>query len=143
MATSGIINGTEFGVYDGSTLIAYSTSGSVSINHSLRDISNKDSSGWKEQLEGQRDWEVSCEGMVAFLTAAGGAVGGKTMDEMFTSYLATRTELTVMFSTEVSGDYKYSGSAWLTSMSMDSPNEDNTTYSLSFSGTGALTQAAV
>ena len=62
---------------------------------------------------------------------------------MVTSYLATRTELTVMFSTEVSGDYKYSGSAWLTSMSMDSPNEDNTTYSLSFSGTGALTQAAV
>ena len=143
MATQGIINGTEFGVYDGSTLVAYATSGSVSINHSLRDISNKESSGWKEQLEGQRDWEMSCEGMVAFLAAGGGAIGGKSVDELFTSYLATRTVLTVMFSTEVSGDLKYSGSAWLTSLSMDAPNEDNTTYSMSFSGTAALTQASV
>ena len=143
MATSGIINGTDFGVYDGSTLIAYATSGSVSINHSLRDISNKESAGWKEQLEGQRDWEVSCEGMVAFLAAGGGAVGGKTVDELFTAYIATRTVLTVMFSTEETGDFKYSGYAWITSMSIDSPNEDNTTYSLSFSGTAALTQAAV
>jgi hypothetical protein len=65
------------------------------------------------------------------------------VDELFTSYLATRTVLTVMFSTEVSGDLKYSGSAWLTSLSIDAPNEDNTTYSMSFSGTAALTQASV
>mgnify|MGYP003147370469 CR=1 FL=1 len=146
MATAGIINGTDFGVYQGTTLVAYATSGSISINHSTRDISSKESLGWKEQMEGQRDWEVSVEGLVAFLAAGGGAVGGKTIDELLDDYMlgsAGRGSLTVMFSTEVTGDFKWSGTAWITSVSIDSPNEDNTTYSVSFSGTGALTQAAV
>lgn len=143
MATSGILNGTLIGIYDGSTLVAYATSGSISINHNLREISNKESLGWKEQLEGQRDWEMSCEGMVAFLTAAAGAVGGKTVDELFTAYIETRANLTVSFESSESGDKKWSGDAWLTSISMDAPNEDSTTYSCSFSGTGALTQGTV
>ena len=74
MATSSVLNGTKIGVYDGSTLIAYATSGSISINHSAREISNKESAGWKEVMEGQRDWEMSCEGMLAFLESSG-AVG--------------------------------------------------------------------
>ena len=56
MATSSVINGTNIGIYDGATLVAYATSGSVSINHSTREISNKESAGWKEIMEGQRDW---------------------------------------------------------------------------------------
>ena len=143
MATSGVINGTNIGIYDGSTLIAYATSGSISINHNTREISNKESAGWKEVLEGQRDWEMSVEGMLAWLTAAGGAVGGKTTDELFTSYIATRTNLTVSFESSVSGDYKWSGDCFLTSISMDAPNEDSSTYSASFAGTAALTQATV
>ena len=144
MATNGILNGTLFGVYEGSTLVAYATSGSITINHNLRDTSTKESGGWKDQLEGQRDWEVSCDGMVAFLTSpSGGAVSGKTVDEMFTSYIATRTTLTVSFESSETGDYKWSGSSFLTSISMDAPNEESATYSMSFSGTGALTQASV
>ena len=143
MATSGIINGTKFGIYDGSTLIAYATSGSVSINHSTRETSNKESLGWKEIMEGQRDWEISCEGMVAFLTLAAGAVGGKTVNELFTSYIATRTALTVSFESSESGDYMWSGSCYLSSISMDAPNEESSTYSCSFTGTSILTQATV
>jgi predicted secreted protein len=143
MATSGIINGTKFGIYDGSTLIAYATSGSVSINHNARESSNKESAGWKEIMEGQRDWEVSCEGMVAFLTLAAGAVGGKTVDELFTSYIATRASLTVSFESSESGDKMWSGTAYMSSISMDAPNEESTTYSVSFTGTSTLTQATV
>ena len=143
MATSGIINGTKFGIYDGGTLIAYATSGSVSINHSPRETSNKESLGWKEVMEGQRDSECSVEGMVAFLTPAAGAVSGKTVDELFTAYIATRASLTVSFESSESGDYKWSGTSYMASISMDAPNEESTTYSASFTGTGALTQATV
>tara|TARA_R100000742_G_C4279648_1_gene104981 strand:+ start:10174 stop:10605 length:432 start_codon:yes stop_codon:yes gene_type:complete len=143
MATDGIINGTKFGIYDGTTLIAYATSGSISINHSARETSNKESLGWKEVMEGQRDWEISCEGMVAFKTLGGAAVAGKTMDELFTAYIATRASLTVTFESSESGDFKWSGTAYMASLSMDAPNEESTTYSASFTGTSVLTQATV
>lgn len=142
MATNGVINGTKFGVYAGGTKIGYATSASLSINHNLRDTSTKDSGGWRDQLEGQRDFEVSVEGMVIFATS-GGAISDLTVDELYTTYIATRTEFELKFSTEVSGDYKWTGQAFMTSLSMDTPNEDSSTFSASFSGTGPLTQATV
>ena len=143
MATNGLINGTKFGVYAAGTKIAYATSASISMNHNLRDTSTKDSSGWRDQLEAQRDWEVSVEGMLIFVDGSGGAIAGITMNELYSTYIATRTEFTLMFSTEESGDIKWSGQAFLTSLSADTPNEDSSTWSGSFSGTGALTQATV
>ena len=143
MATNGVINGTKFGVYAAGTKIAYATSASISMNHNLRDTSTKDSSGWRDQLEAQRDWEVSVEGMLIFVDGSGGAIAGITMNELYSTYIATRTEFTLMFSTEESGDIKWSGQAFLTSLSADTPNEDSSTWSASFSGTGALTQATV
>jgi predicted secreted protein len=131
-----------FGVYAGGTKIAYATSASISMNHNLRDTSTKDSGGWRDQLEGQRDWEVSVEGMLIF-TAAGGAITGETMDELYTAYIYSRDVFTLTFNTGVTGDIGWSGQAFMTSLSADTPNEDSSTWSASFSGTGVLTQAAV
>tara|TARA_R110000824_G_scaffold68953_2_gene177759 strand:+ start:857 stop:1288 length:432 start_codon:yes stop_codon:yes gene_type:complete len=143
MATNGVINGTKFGVYAAGTKIGYATSASISMNHNLRDTSTKDSAGWRDQLEAQRDWEVSVEGMLIFLDGSGSAISDLTMNELYSTYIATRTEFTLMFSTEVTGDLKWSGQAFMTSLSADTPNEDSSTWSGSFSGTGALTQSAV
>lgn len=143
MATNNVINGTKFGVYAAGTKIAYATSASISMNHNLRDTSTKDSGGWRDQLEGQRDWEVSVEGMLIFVDGSGGAIAGTTMDELYSTYIATRTEFTLKFSTDVAGDIEWSGQAFLTSLSADTPNEDSSTWSGSFSGTGSLTQATV
>lgn len=143
MATNGVINGTKFAVYAAGTKVAFATSASISINHNLRDTSTKDSGGWRDQLEGQRDWEVSVEGMLIFVDGSGGAITGATFDELYTTYIATRTEFELKFSTEITGDYKWTGNAFLTSLSADTPNEDSSTWSGSFSGTGVLTQAAV
>jgi len=152
MASNGIINGTKFGVYAGSTLVAFATSGSISINHSARETSNKDSLGWKEVMEGQRDWEISVEGMVAFKALDGTAVGGLTPDELYTTgiYDSTastfpygRDELTIAFESSETGDKKWSGKAYMASLSMDAPNEESTTFSASFVGTSILTMATV
>ena len=142
MATTGVINGQLFAVYAAGTKIAYATSASISMNHNLRDTSTKDSSGWRDQMEGQRDWEVSCEGMLIF-AESGGAIAGLTMDELYSTYIETRTEFTLKFSTEVTGDLRWTGQAWMTSLSADAPNEDSSTWSASFSGTGALTQETI
>jgi len=136
MATTGIINGTLLAVYIGSDVIAHSTSHSLSITHDARDATTKDSSGWTDLLEGLRSWEISGEGLVAY-------DGTLDIDDLFTSYIATRTAVTVKFSTEVSGDVYYTGSAYLTSLDQDAPTEDNVSYSYTFSGTGALTKSTV
>jgi TP901-1 family phage major tail protein len=143
MATDGVINGTKFGVYVAGTKVAYATSASISMNHNLRDTSTKDSGGWRDQLEGQRDWEVSVEGMLIFTNLDGTAITGVAFDDLYTTYIATRTQFELKFSTEVTGDYKWTGQAFLTSLSADTPNEDSSTWSGSFSGTGALTAAVV
>ena len=143
MATDGVINGTKFGVYVASTKVAYASSASISMNHNLRDTSTKDSGGWRDQLEGQRDWEVSVEGMLIFTNLDGTAVTGLTANELYSTYIYTRTQFELKFSTEVTGDIKWTGQAFLTSLSADTPNEDSSTFSASFSGTGELVQAAV
>ena len=139
MATYGIINGTKFNVYVAGTKIGYATSASISMNHSLRDTSTKDSGGWRDQLEGQRDWEASVEGMVIF-DLDGTTITDKILPDIFTNYIATRDSFALSFTTDVTGDYEWNGTAYCTSISADAPNEDSTTWSASFSGTGSLTQ---
>ena len=143
MATDGVINGTKFGVYVAGTKVAYASSASISMNHNLRDTSTKDSGGWRDQLEGQRDWEVSVEGMLIFTNLDGTAVTGLTANELYSTYIYARTQFELKFSTDVTGDIKWTGQAFLTSLSADTPNEDSSTWSGSFSGTGELVQATV
>ena len=67
-----ILNGTDIKVYDGSgLLVAYAQNGSININHSTREITNKESAGWKESLEGLRDWSIDVDGAYAWTDAAG------------------------------------------------------------------------
>ena len=142
-ATDGQINGTELRVYAGGTLIAYSTSATLNINHSTRSTSSKDSGGWEENMEGMRNWDVSVDALYAWLTPAAGAIGNNTLSDVFTAYIETRTSLELTFgvTTTDTGDTKYVGNAWLTSASLSSPMEDTSTFSVSFQGNGVLVQS--
>ena len=103
-----------------------------------RDISNKSSAGWRELLEAQRSWSVSCEGLYAFLDSSGAAV--KNYDDFWT-LMNTRTPLYIEIATGVTGDKYYSGQCYITSLEQSAPMEDNMTYSMSFEGTGVLAEA--
>ena len=137
-----ILNGTDVKVYDGSgLLVAYAQNGSININHSTREITNKESAGWKESLEGLRDWSVDVDGAYAWTDAAG-SVLANGFEDVIATYILTRASLTVKFGTSAgaTGDVLYSGTAWVTSGSASAGTEDSATYSLSLEGTGALTQ---
>tara|TARA_R110002110_G_scaffold10335_4_gene50754 strand:- start:2250 stop:2696 length:447 start_codon:yes stop_codon:yes gene_type:complete len=145
MATQdGQLNGTNLTVYAGSDIIAYSTSCTININHSTRSTSSKESGGWEESMEGMRNWDVSCDALYAWLTPGGSAIAGLTLSELFATYIGpTRASFTLTFgvTTTVAGDTKYSGDAWMTSASLTAPLEDTSTYSVSFQGSGQLSQA--
>ena len=139
-APTGVLNGTEIKIYVAGTLVAYATTGSININHSLREITSKDSGAWKEQMEGLRDWSIDLEGMYAWTDPAGGSI--TNADDLYSSYINTRTSFTITWGTTdaEAGDTKYEGTAYLTTVSMSGATEDSATYSASFSGSGAITQ---
>ena len=139
------INGTDITVYDSSgVLVAYAQSGTLNVNHSTRDISNKESSGWAEAMEGQRNWDISVDGAYAWEDVSGTALTNGA-DDLLNSYIITRSSFVIRFgNTDGTVDnVYYEGTCWLTSFSVSAPTEDTATYSLSFTGTGALTQTVV
>ncbi len=137
-----ILNGTELKVYSSGTtnLVAYAQNCSININHSTREITNKESAGWKEVLEGLRDFSIDVDGAYAW-TNAGGSALTNGADDIVDTNLLTRTPIDFIFGdTQATSDVSYSGSGWITSVSMSGGTEDTATFSLSIEGTGALAQ---
>ena len=141
-AQDGQLNGTELGVYVGGVLVAYSTNATLNVNHSTRSTTSKESGGWEDNMEGLRNWDVSCDALYAWLDPAGTAISNKTLSDLFTGYLATRTSFDLTFgnTSATAGNTKYTGTAWLTSASLTAPLEDTSTFSVSFQGSGPLVQ---
>lgn len=131
--TVGIINGTLMGVYVGATLILKGKSTKFSMKMATRETTNKDTSGYKTVLGGLMSWDGSGD----FLFAEDSAYGYRDLK----TALEARAAVTVMWSSGVAGNYKHSGSAFITALDMDMPMEDNVTFSVSFEGSGALTTA--
>lgn len=135
MATTGVVNATLVGVYVGTTKIAHITSAQLSFSHSPREITSNDSAGWETMAAGKRGWEMSGDSLFNF-------DGAYTFDDLF-NLIDTRGSVTLKFSTEVSGDKKYTGTAFLTSLSASGSTEENETYSFTFKGSGAIAEATV
>lgn len=132
MATTGIGNGSLIGVYIGNTKILNGTTSKFGIKMATRDTTNKDTSGWKTALGGLLNWEGSGD----FLFAEDASYG---FSDLFAAITA-RTAVTIKISSEVVGDNYYSGSAFLTSLDKDDTMEANSTFSVSFEGTGVLAE---
>lgn len=129
-----ILNGTVFLLKIGGTALPDQTEGSISINMETRDITTKDSSGYRELLEGVRSGSISVSGLVDD-DGAGGAGSVLFQD------LDSRTAQTIIFGfDDTSDDYFYSCSAFCTSLEVGGGTEDNVTYSATFEITGAITE---
>jgi len=139
-----ILNGTDIRVYNASNgnLVAFAQSATLNFSMSTRDITNKESGGFKESLEGLREFSIDLDGAYAFTDASGSALTNGADDLVLSNMITGRTALTVKFgdTTGATGDTDYQGSVFLTSFSVSAGTEDTATYSMSFEGTGALSQ---
>ena len=111
--------------------IAHSTSASVSFNMDLRDTTTKDSGGFQDNEGGLRSFELSTDALQD--------VNADLDFKEFFDDINSRSEVTVRFS-ERGGGQKWEGVGIVTSVSMDAGVEENTTYSVSITGTGVATQ---
>jgi len=117
-------------VYVDGVKVALLTTNSFTQSRPTRETSNKDVSTAVTRLQNRYSWSASA--------TAYHAMGG-SFQSLKTKMDAGET-VTVMFSTAVSGDEKYQGSAFITELSMDAPDDDNASFSVSFEGTGLLTE---
>lgn len=133
-----ILNGTVFLLKIGSdgseVALPDQTEGSISLNLETRDITTKDSSGYRELLEGVRSGSISVSGLVDD-DGAGGAGA-----DLF-AVLDGRSTTHIIFGLDAaSDDYHYECDAFCTSLEVGGGTEDNVTYSATFEITGAITE---
>lgn len=87
---------------------------------------------WKEYITGLKEWSSSAEGT---WNVATDTTGQKALQD---AYLAG-TSVTIKH--YVNSTNYYSGSAYITSVSVEDPVDDVVSFSVEFQGTGALTYA--
>lgn len=133
MATTNILNSTSGVLLIEGTVVAELTGCSLSLTHSARNVTNKDSAGWKELLEGLREWSMTASAMY---------IPNGDFNDIFAAYNG-RTQVTVRLASRVGSDDYYEGEAYFASGTLDSPaQEDNVIFDVSFDGTGVLTEGA-
>ncbi len=135
-----LINGTnltiKIGTPPGAALLK-ATTASIELSVDLPDATTKDSAGWSEFFAGVRSWTLSSDGLIDYASDA------KVETDELVTMLINRTAVIVEFSTATSGDMKLTGSAFITSISQTADMESPAGFSVSFQGTGALTQSTV
>ena len=143
MPSSGITNGTLIAIYkdiSGTlTKIANATSNDFSITKDMIETTNKDSAGAKEYIAGEYGYTMSVEGMFEEDASVGAGISWK---EIITDLLAG-TSVTIVMTSNVSGDLKLSGSAFFNELNLTAPQNDVATFTASIQGTGALTVGTI
>ena len=112
-------------------VMAHATSASLSISMDLRDSTTKSSAGWSESLGGLKSWEMSGDAFVDL------AATDASMADCF-DLLIAGTAVAAVFNIDTE---TYTGQALITSVSADAGVEENTSFSVSLTGTSVLTKA--
>jgi len=136
MATAGTILAKNMKIYIGSAAIDCQVNASMSLSTATFETTCKDSAANSEFLPGVKSWTISGSGNLKFDATTNWSV-------LFAAW-TNRTSTALVFQTAVSGDKKYSGNAYITSLSLTSNgNDEAVTFDFEFQGTGALAEGTV
>lgn len=96
------------------------------------DVTSHDSAGWREFIQGLKQWTATAEALYVDTNAQQDAVyaaltGGTVIDLR-------------IYAEEASGKEQWEGEARVTSWELSGPNDDAAVVNLEFQGTGALTK---
>lgn len=132
MAAATATKGVDVKIKIGAQLVGGQRNGSLEMSAESIDTTNKGSDGWTTKLSGVKSWSSSCDG-VYFIND----VGIQAAQTAFKN----GTEVDLEFSNGSTLVHK--GKALITSMSLDAGQDDVVSYTMSFEGTGPLTDSAV
>ena len=139
----GTIKGQNLRVMVGDKCIAMATSCQFHIASQMEDSSTKDSTGdWQEQEVVGLSWDASTESLV---TLVDNGTNGELPQDLL-SLIINKTKVTLTFDqtagtnnrTGQNSAIKRSGQAYVTDVNITAQNRANSTCSVKFTGTGAL-----
>lgn len=142
-----VIFGTDLMLFrksiDKSVALGAATSCKLDISVATLDVSSKDSGKWAEKKAGKISWTASSENLCIF---------GEY--RQLYEIMITREPIEIEFSTVANASTDgvpvggwtskadgLKGNAIITSLSLNAPDGENATYSISFEGVGALAEA--
>lgn len=131
--TTGLINATLIKMTAGGVQLTHLTNVNLSLSHSPRDATSKDSNGDEEVLEGQKSGEFTAD----YWDADDATYGFIDLHTTFTN----RTAVAVVLGTNVVGDSDFTASkCYITSLTRGGGVEETATGSVSFkiSGGGSV-----
>ena len=112
-------------------LLPQQRGGSLSFSKTDVDASSKSNAGWEDSISTRRSWTFSVDGIWEDNNSALNYL-------VDTNQLGTSTDFPVGVKLENSAGDVYSGSATMDSYELDAPESDLVSYSISFTGRGAL-----
>ena len=127
----------------GGKCIAMSTSAQFHISAQLEDSSTKDSTGdWQEQEVVGLSWDAQTDALV---TLTDNGTNGELATDLM-SVMINKTPVTLTFDqtagtnnrTGQNATIKRSGSAYISDIQITAQNRQNSTFTVQFQGTGAL-----
>ena len=133
MATTGVFNGSSLGVYCDGVLIALGKSCTLNASAEEMDVTSKDSALWGEFRPTVKNWTVSCDHLMKL-------DGTDNVTNLFTK-LSGGTSVTLRFTTDVSQDKFWHGSAYVMGIDMNAAQNEAASFTVNFKGTSTLTQA--
>lgn len=133
MPTTGTVNGRLIKIYVDNTAVTCQTNSTLEMTMEPRESTCKDTVGNAAAfLAGRTSWTMGGEAKLAFDATKG-------FSALYTAW-KNGTQLTLAFQSTVSGDKGYSGVGFITSLSADTPDNEDSTFSFSIQGSGALTE---
>ena len=147
MSATGLVNGTDLIIQVGTSsgndkAVAYATSCSLEVSMDEIDQTNKDSAGWKNIIGGLRSWSISSDQLYQNESKTGEKGFTEFWDHLGGSPGRTPVYVQMMRTGTLTSDNKiYHGSAYVTSLSVNGGTEDQATFSVTLTGSGALTEA--
>ena len=115
----------------------------ATLNRSADTIENttKTSNGWKEFEASFKSWSIDCDGLYTLPTATG-TTSFRAMEDAFVNGDQVDVEFVLADDEGLStGDTTgYTGKAIIVDFPLEAPQDDSVTFSVSFQGTGALSE---
>jgi TP901-1 family phage major tail protein len=110
------------------TIIGGQSGATLNRGTSLIDVTSKDGNGWSESIAGIKNWSVECEGFMVTDDLA--------LDQLEQIWLNNGT---VSVEISLPSGKVYNGTALIEDFPEEYPQDDAISFSVSLTGTGALT----
>lgn len=135
MASTGYVNGSDFGIYVDDTLIAVGVDNQMQLTTNMITVSNKGSGNEAEYIPGRGDGTISGSSRVTYDADFG-------FSDLF-AIRKNKTKVTLKYSNEEEGDKYYECSAYISDLSRQDPDDDASSVDYTFQKTGEITEETV